>query len=306
MALAEAERSRFKNAGLAPLTIVSYERDLRVFRAWCRAARRSPLPATLETVELYVSDMLRRGRKVTTLERHTVAIHRAHLVAGEESPCGTELRSLLSGARRILCQRPAQKTALRVEDLRAMVATIGWSTPISARNSALLIFGWASALRRSNLSRLLLEDLEFRRPGILVRIEREKQDRDGKVGRELAVPKGNRSLTCPVRSLERWLKWRGEANGPLFQAVVNGVVTGKPILGNRICQIVQESAAAIGLEGSFGAHSLRAGLATAALENDVNEIMVARQLGHSSLETTRIYLRSRDLFRGNPAGMVGL
>ncbi len=82
MALAEAERSKFKNAGLAPLTILSYERDLRVFRAWCAVAHRIAVPATQETVELYCSDLLRRGRKVTTLERHVIAIHRAHLAAG--------------------------------------------------------------------------------------------------------------------------------------------------------------------------------------------------------------------------------
>ncbi len=66
-----------------------------------------------------------------------------------------------------------------------------------------------------------------------------------------------------MRAITRWLKWRGELKGPLFQAVVNGKPTGKPILGNRICQIVQEAAQAIGLEGDFfGAHSLRAGLVT--------------------------------------------
>ncbi len=305
MALAEAERSRFKTAGLSPLTVVSYDRDLRVFRTWCAAADRCALPASADTVELYVSDMLRRGRKVTTLEQHTSAIRRSHLVAGFENPCGQELRSLLSGARRILAQRPDQKTAIRVVDLRAMVASIGHATPITARNSALLLFGFASALRRSSLARLRLEDIEFVQRGILVRVDHEKQDRKGK-GRDLAVPNGKHSLTCPVRAVNRWLRFRGEANGPLFQSCLNGQATGRGVLGNRICQIVQESAKAIGLEGSFGAHSLRAGLAGEALENSVNEIMVARQLGHSSLETTRIYLRSRDLFRGNPAGMIGL
>lgn len=305
MALVEAERSRFKNAGLAPLTIQSYERDLRVFTAWCNAAHRCALPASTETVELYAADMLRRGRKVTTLERHAVAIQRAHLIAGGNSPCGAELRSLLSGARRVLCQRPNQKTAIRVEDLRAMVTAIGCSTPIGARNSALLLFGFASALRRSSLARLNLEDLDFSRRGILVRIHREKQDRDGR-GRELAVPRGKHSSTCPVRAVNRWLRWRGDADGPLFQRVLNGRPNGKPILGNRICQIVQESAELVGLDGTFGAHSLRAGLATEALDNGCNEVTVARQLGHASLESLRIYFRSRDLFRGNVAGMLGL
>jgi integrase len=305
MALAETERARFKGGGLAPLTILSYERDLRVFTAWCAAAHRCPLPATPETVELYAADMLRRGRKVTTLERHIVAIQRDHLIAGQVGPCGAELRSLLSGARRILCQRPNQKTALRVVDLRAMVTAIGCSTPIGARNSALLLFGFASALRRSSLARLNLEDLDFRPRGILVRIYREKQDRVG-LGRELAVPRGKHSITCPVRALKRWIRWRGDDDGPVFQRVVNGRPNGKPILGNRICQIIQESAELVGLQGTFGAHSLRSGLATEALENGCNEIAIAQQTGHASLESLRIYFRSRDLFRGNVCARLGL
>jgi site-specific recombinase XerD len=306
VALAKADIARFKDAGLAPMTVISYERDLRVFFAWSNAAQLTAMPATKETVELYVADMLRRGRKITTLERHLVAIHRSHLAAGFESPRGEGVRNLLAGARRVLCQRPAQKDALTVKDLRSIVETIGYTTPISARDCAVLLFGFASALRRSSLARLRLEDLTFTSHGILAQIDREKQDRTGE-GREVAVPRGTYVETCPVLAINRWVKWRGEQNGPLFQAVINGKPTGKAILPNRICQIVQEAGAAVGLDRSrLGAHSLRSGLCTEALENGVNELMVARQLGHVSLETTRIYLRSKDPFRGNAAALVGL
>jgi integrase len=48
----------------------------------------------------------------------------------------------------------------------------------------------------------------------------------------------------------------------------------------------------------YGAHSLRAGFATAALAGGAQEIMIARQAGHASIDTLRMYERSRDLFRG--------
>lgn len=227
-------------------------------------------------------------------------------MSGAPNPCGEGLRTLLCGARRVLCQQPAQKDAISTDELRRMVRTIGWKRPIDARDCAILLFGFATALRRSSLAALRLENLTFTDAGIRVWIQHEKQDREGK-GRELAVPHGKHRLTCPVRAIKRWLDWRGRDPGPLFQGVMSGHVTGKGILPNRICQIVQESAARIGLDPKrIGAHSLRAGMATEALCAGVSEIMVAQQTGHRSLETLRLYLRSRDPFRGNAAGHIGL
>ncbi|MEI9971067.1 MAG: site-specific integrase [Ignavibacteriota bacterium] len=298
---------QFKNASLAPRTVSSYASDFRTFQSWGQAAGRSTLPASADTVELYVTDLIGRGRKIATAERHAFAIQHTHRENKQPNPCGPGLWELLAGARRILCQSPAQKAAISLEDLRAMVKAIGQDSPIALRNRALLLFGWASALRRSNLASLQLQHLTFTPKGILVRVDREKQDRKGK-GRELAVPFGKRKITCPVRAMERWLEVRGgNQTGPVFCRVMRGHPNGKPILGNRIAQIVQECAAAIGKDpAKHGAHSLRAGLATEGLERGINEVALVQQTGHKSLDTLRIYLRSRDLFKGNACTGIGL
>jgi integrase len=62
---------------------------------------------------------------------------------------------------------PAQKDAIGLADLKAMVKATGHASPIAARNSAILLFGWATALRRSNLAALRLEHLTFTPKGIL-------------------------------------------------------------------------------------------------------------------------------------------
>lgn len=70
----DCQRNRYRTAQLAPATTLSYDRDWRVFEAWCRAAKRSALPASPDTVELYTTDLIGRGRKVTTLARHVAGI----------------------------------------------------------------------------------------------------------------------------------------------------------------------------------------------------------------------------------------
>ena len=286
--------------------MLSYQRDFRVFRAWCEAAERSVLPATTDTVELYCVDMLRRNRKISTLKRHLVGIQHYHRAAGHPSPCGPSVHALLSGAQRILCQQPEQKEALSSAQLRQIVTKLGRKTPITARDSALLLFAFASALRRSSLARINLDDLTFVEAGILVRVLREKTDRKGE-GRIAAVKRGARAVTCPVRAIEVWLSFRGKAEGPLFCHVMHGKPILKRLLGNRIGQIVQAAVQLIGLDPArFGAHSTRAGMCTEALTNGCDALLVARHVGWKSAETVSIYMRQRNPWKGHIGKFLGL
>jgi integrase len=70
---------------------------------------------------------------------------------------------------------------------------------------------------------------------------------------------------------------------------------------------VKRSAASLGLNPAhFGGHSLRAGFVTTGFANGLNEISLATQTGHKSLNNLRRYLRQSDPFAGNASGMVGL
>lgn len=303
---AEQDRIRFKNAGLAPLTIASYQADFRVFSAWCEAAGRTPLPATSDTVELYIVDQLRRGRRITTLERHAIGIQHWHHHAGAKSPYNEGVRAMLAGARRLLGQRPKQKLALSTAEVSAMARPYRGQSAIEVRNSAICLFGFASALRRSSLAALTVENVQLSGDGALCWITKEKTDRKGK-GRLLAVPRGKHPESCPVRALERWLKIRGSEPGPLFCHVMRGRVLIKPMLGNRITQIVQEAAEAIGLaKSAVGSHSLRAGFVTESLSNGADAILVARQTGHRQLDTLRLYERGRNVWRAHAGKVLGL
>lgn len=302
----ERDRNRFKTAELAPITRLSYERDFRVFRAWCEACQphRSALPATEDTVELYAVWMLRHGRRVTTLERHAVGIQHLHRLSGHPSPCGPSLRRLLTGAKRTLCQRAIQKEALTAAEVRRIAKKLGHRTPKAARDRGIILFGVGSSLRRSNLAALQLADLTFQKRGVLVRIGKEKTDRRGD-GRTLAVCRGGSA--CPVKALEQWVEHRGRDPGPLFCHVMRGRPVMKPLLGNRINQIVKEAVASIGLDPrKYGAHTLRASFVSIGLANRVNELALAKQTNHRDLATLALYNRTRNPWVGNASGLLGL
>ena len=66
-------------------TLRAYRADWQHFSDWCRRHGQSSLPATGETVALYLSDLASTA-KVSTLTRRMSAISQAHQVEDLESP----------------------------------------------------------------------------------------------------------------------------------------------------------------------------------------------------------------------------
>jgi integrase len=205
-------------------------------------------------------------------------------------------------------EQPRQMNPLSVAQLRKIVAELkdDKQTP-AVRNHALLVVGFASALRASNLVALHFEDLTFCPEGVLLLIRREKQNREGGAGRTVALPYGKHRITCPVRTLEDWLKIRGRSKGALFGRLDHGMAGTTPLNRRSLIGIVKRCVAAAGIdESQYSPHSLRSGLITAAGIAGVSALVVGEHVGHKSPESTARYFRPANRFRMNCAGMVGL
>jgi integrase len=304
----EMQRAGFQRALLSTNTQRGYRYDWGMFQKWCGRMERSALPATSETVSLYATDQITSGKKVSTAARRVAVVARMHRVDNLPSPVTSDVRELLRGARRLRMEQPRQVRALSLDELRAISAELGREGTIRAlRDRAILVTGFSSALRSANLVALLLADIEFPREGVELRITHEKQDQEGH-GRSIGVPRGKHRETCPVRCLRAWLDLRGSEAGPLFTRLDGHAgAIGIALQPERICQIVQDAVARIGLDRSlYGGHSLRAGFITEAGEHGVGELLIASQTGHRDMSTLRRYFRRRDLWRSNACAALGL
>lgn len=300
------EETRLKLGLIARNTQLGYGYDVRMFAAWCKSFHRKAWPATTDTVLLYLTDLLKQGKKITTARRRKCAIVHEHRAHGLTVPNTGEIQELLHGAQRLRAEKPRQMRPLDVKELRKMSATLaGIGTSTALRDRALLVIGFASALRRSNLASLTLADVEFCRQGVILQITREKQDQEGQ-GRLIGLARGRRPNTCPVRVLRAWLRVRGSKPGPLFPRL-NDAHRGQAMDGECICRVVKRCVAAIGLDSAnYGPHSLRAGFVTECGTRGVAESLVAHQTGHRNLQTLRVYFRRTELWRGNPSAQLGL
>lgn len=297
------ERTKLQVCRLARLTVKSYGYDWRGFEAWCKAMHLPSMPASSDTVSLYLTDMLDQGRKVATAWRRGSSIAHYHRQAGHQSPFTEESYGLLIATQRLRLETKRQMRPLPVADLRKIVRSLAkLATPLAIRDRAILLVGFASALRRSTLVELTLEDIEFVRKGVIIEVLKEKQDQAGR-GRLVGVPNGNRPDTCPVRALAAWVKVRGSHPGPVFPRMQNGA----QMTGEAIDRVVKRCVALIGLDPKdrWGAHSLRAGFVTAAAEENCSELLIRAQTGHRS-NALRDYFRRTQLFKANAAASIGL
>ena len=281
-------------------TARAYEHDLKAFCSWCRDRGLTCLPASAETVSLYAAWCAERY-KPATIGRRLASVSVAHSSVGYENPCAHGVvKAVLRGIRRAKGTAQTRKTALPVDDLRKLVATIEDDLLIGVRDRALLLLGFASALRRSELVGLDFGDVRFDDTGVILTIRKSKTDQESH-GDEVNVMPG--SDLCPVRALLAWLEASGITEGPLFRGMDrHGNVRATRLTERIVAAIVKQYAARAGFDpAGFGGHSLRSGFATSAAEASI-----MRQTRHKSLTVARRYIREGSRWKDHAASGIGL
>lgn len=323
----------------AESTWQGYRRDVRLFDRWCARHGRRSRPASPETVRAWLADLSHSGWRdagpddppgrvvagqvfdtalgPATIARRLAAVSVAHRVAQLDNPTTDEhVRATMAGIRRQPGNPPPRRRAAartpQVEAATAGLDPVGSST--DARDLALILLGYSAALRRSDLAGLDIDDLTLEADGLALRLRRSKTDQDqrGAVVGVAAEDDGS----CPAA--EAWTLWRdhlaraGVTRGPAFRPIHRshaGTETIRPVRlsGAAINNMVKRRAAQAGLEGEWGSHSLRRGLATQAIANGKTETEVMRHGRWRSLATMRSYVDEAERFgAGNPSRGLGL
>ena len=207
----------FAGQALAPATLRAYRADWQHFCAWCRAAGWAALPAAPATVAAYLAS-LAKTHTSSALVRRLAALSRAHRLARQPWPAADPaIRNTLRGIQRKFGRPVRQAAALATEEVRSLVATCE-NTTVGQRDRALLLLGYAGALRRSELVAIEYEHITFDKDGLRLLIPRAKGDQANK-GVSIGIPRGSTPDTCPVRALEVWLKTSQCQHGPVFRGI---------------------------------------------------------------------------------------
>lgn len=286
----------YAEAEKAGTTRLAYRKDWRHFTAWCESVSCWALPADASTIAVYLASLADSGLAASTISRRLAAIAYAHQLRGHTAPTNAiEVRTVLRGIRRTIGVAVNRKAPATASAIGAMLAHLP-DTLIGKRDRALLLIGFAAALRRSELAALHVSDLELHQDGVLVHIGRSKTDQEG-AGHVIAIPRGTRLM--PVEALEAWLEAAGITGGAVFRAINrHGRVSVHDLNDRTVANIVKRYAGAAGLDPKlFAGHSLRAGFVTSALEHGADLLKVMDVTRHRRVETLKGYDRRAKAFR---------
>ena len=288
-------RTLVQEHGVAASTRLAYATDWKHFVAWATAMGFPTLPTDAATVAGYITALAMGTtddfgpRAAATIGRRLITLAKRHTVAGHADPTkDARVREVWKAARRKLGTAPRQKAPLLRERLDAVVAELP-ATPEGLRDAALLRFGWAGALRRSELVAIRVEDLVFGAKGVRLRFPRSKTNQEGRL-EEIVIPRGDDPATCPVGALERWMRAVSLVEGWVFL----GQSKGKHLCSRTLANLVKR---VTGGSAEFSGHSLRAGYATQQALDGVPDRAIMRVTRHRSREMLDRYVRDGELRR---------
>ncbi len=208
-----------------------------------------------------------------------------------------EIQEVMRGIRRLSTRGVVKKEAAVNEQIKKMVDTCDAATYQGQRDRALLLLGFAGALRRSELVALDVAHLKLSDDGFVVTIAKSKTDQEGQ-GQTIAIPQVPDSPYCPVRAVLEWMVMAGIEQDAIFRRVTKGnKLTKDRLTDQSVARIIKRLAARAGLMASqYAGHSLRSGFLTSAAQQRASIFKMQAQSRHKSLDVLSGYVRAQELF----------
>ena len=332
---AEREAAQaYQRMAKAENTRNAYRAAVRAWCDWCAKRDVPPLPACGPDVAAFLAAERRRGMTPNTIDLRRAAIRYLHRAAGCPVPTDDACVSeTVAGIRRDAAAKgelPEKKVAATAAIIQQLLAAIPDDLR-GKRDRAILLVGFAGALRRSELAAIRVDRLEKTDRGLRLTIPQTKGSQTAAV--IVPLPYGQTEL-CPVRAVTAWLAAAGITDGPVFRRVWlprKGTADdpppllprpfqrltppepsaappriGKDALTSRsIADIVQARAVAAGFgRRDLAGHSLKRGALTTGMDRGIHPAKLKRLGRHKSFDVLGEYLEFGDLFEGHPLSGV--
>lgn len=312
-------------------TTRAYASDFASWTRWCTRHDIDPYELSTPSIVQFLQDQLDedrgpgrpRGLALATVRRRASALVAAarRLHPDRPSPrTDASLAALLSGAtgrygpeqgrQRTRGERRGPARALQLDELRRIADACDDKTLAGLRDRAVLLVGYAGALRRSELSGLQLDDIVVpddcsADDGVVLELRRTKARPDG---RTVDIPRTGDSY-CPVAALSAYLDRAGlrGQQGPVFRATTKyDTLRSSGLSGESVNTILVRRATAAGVDTTrLSAHSLRRGCLTAAARAGAAAFALQEHAGHRSADTTAGYLAKPYRFAVGRAALQG-
>jgi integrase len=304
-------------------TLIQYASAWNLYARWCGGEGLESMPASGQQLRRYVKHLCALTRAPKTIESYVAAIATVHRYHGHPIDRTLIVEHLKAARRGAGAQRRAKP--LLGQTLRDLVARLDRENARDVRDEALLLLGFAAALRSEELI-----GLDWERPGrevfgrtgfitlepkgLLLTLLRSKSAQVTAV--ELPIP--DKEMPSLRPALMRWIKLANVQPGePLFRATRSGAILNRRLAAETVLAIVQRrvrayalatgksrtEAAALAL--AYRSHSMRRGYATTASEAGVSLGHIRRRTRHADDGMLARYIDAAEGWRRSGLAGVG-
>lgn len=289
----------YENASLSPNTVRSYKSMCKKFQAWCEANGRSFLPASAETIVLYLSSI---GEAVSfsTLDSTIAAIEMAHEKEGLTVQGDRALyRRTRKGIRRTHKENQPikQAPAMTVLDLKGVCCRLGKDLR-DYRDKALLTTTFFGAFRRSEIVSVDLEHIEFTEKGMAISL---LQSKTSDIKQVVYISFAKDKDICPVKAIREWIEKAEIKEGAVFLSLLKGGKTAGRLSGHAVSEIIKTH---FGQE--YSGHSARRGLVTASAEKGTPMHIIKKHSRHKSADMVLRYIDDSRGFIDSSVAVLGV
>jgi len=168
---------------------------------------------------------------------------------------------------------------LGADEVERILAQPNVATRVGLRDRTIMETLFATGIRRNEIIRLNLEDVDFLQQRVVVH--------HGKGKRERMLPISQRALEW----IQRYLEVRPEPATPADRRVLFLPRRRQSMGGENLSKVISEYVRRAGVSKSASCHAFRATTATMMLEAGADIRFVQEMLGHVSIQTTQLYTR---------------
>ncbi len=289
----------YERASLSPNTLRSYHSMWKKFKGWCEDNNQDFLPASCETISIYLSSL---GETVSfsTLDSTIAAIEMVHEKSSNSIKGDRSLyKRVRRGIRRVHKENQCIRQAppITVLDLKVVCAKLK-SGLRNLRDKALLTLTFFGAFRRSEVVSLNLENIEFNEKGCVVQLLQSKtSDKKQSIYISFAKDKD----ICPITALKEWVKESEIKDGAVFTSVLKGGRVSGRLTGHCVSRIIK-----IHFGNEYSGHSARRGLVTASAEKGTPIHVIKNHSRHKSADMVIRYIEASMGFENSSVSILGV
>ena len=241
----------------APNTLRAYKTDMLEFIAYCDKTGACALPASPKTVAEFLMQTVPQGIKSSTIRRKVSSISAIHRLSSLDDPTKhSEVRIIQRKIYRQLGTRFDQAYPITKTLLTRLLATCG-NDLRGLRDRALLLVAYDSMRRRSELTSLRFDDIEWLEDdAATILLRKSKTDQHGS-GKWIHLSAET------THALHQWLSTAKINEGLIFRGVRSSRAITDGLCESRISRIYKALARKAGLSEklvhSISGHSMRVG-----------------------------------------------